>query len=60
MGARRRPHARLRLGRLTGPQATVIVDGGELEIAYRAPNVLMTGPVAIAFRGTIDLDAYPA
>jgi diaminopimelate epimerase len=45
---------------LMGPRATIVVDGGELEIEYRAPNVLMTGPVAIAFRGTIDLSAYPA
>jgi diaminopimelate epimerase len=45
---------------LSGSLVAVVVDGGELEIEYRAPTVLMTGPVAIAFRGTIDLSAYPA
>jgi diaminopimelate epimerase len=45
---------------LMAPHATILVDGGELEIEYRAPNVLMTGPTAIAYRGTIDLAAYPA
>ena len=46
---------------LTGRRATVIADGGALEIAWRADgHVLMTGPVAIAFRGTLDLSAYPA
>jgi diaminopimelate epimerase len=45
---------------LIGAHATIVVDGGELEIEYRAPNVLMTGPVATAFRGTIDLSLYPA
>jgi diaminopimelate epimerase len=45
---------------LIEPRATVIVDGGELEIAYVAPNVTMTGPVAIAYRGTLDLSSYPA
>jgi diaminopimelate epimerase len=46
---------------LTGRHATVVVDGGELEIAWRADDhVLMTGPVAIAFYGHIDLDTYPA
>jgi diaminopimelate epimerase len=42
-------------------RATVIVDGGELEIDWREDgHVLMTGPVAIAFTGEIDLTAYPA
>lgn len=42
---------------LTGRQATVVVDGGALEIAWREDgHVLMTGPTAIAFRGEIDLD----
>ncbi len=40
---------------------TVIVDGGELEIAWRHDgHVLMTGPVATSYHGTIDLSAYPA
>jgi diaminopimelate epimerase len=46
---------------LTGRRATVIVDGGTLEMEWRADgHVLMTGPVATAFRGRIDLSAYPA
>ncbi len=46
-------------------QATVVVDGGELEIEWRADgwhdggHVLMTGPVATAFTGSVDLAAYP-
>lgn len=45
---------------LTGRVATVLVDGGALEIAWRADgHVLMTGPTAIAFRGEIDLADYP-
>jgi diaminopimelate epimerase len=32
----------------------VIVDGGSLDIEWRNDNhVLMTGPVAIAFRGEV-------
>ena len=46
---------------LTGRRATVIVDGGELEIEWRDDgHVLMTGPVATSFIGEIDLAAYPA
>jgi diaminopimelate epimerase len=46
---------------LTGRHATVVVDGGELEIEWRADgHVLMTGPAAVAFYGRIDLDSYPA
>ena len=42
-------------------RATVELDGGEVEIAWRADgHVLMTGPVATAFTGVIDLAAYPA
>ena len=38
-----------------------MVDGGELEIEWREDgHVLMTGPVATAFTGEIDLAAYPA
>jgi diaminopimelate epimerase len=45
---------------LTGRMARVIVDGGELEIAWREDgHVLMTGPVAIAFRGTLNLADFP-
>ncbi len=46
---------------LTGRRATIIADGGVLEMEWRADgNVLMTGPVATAFLGSIDLEAYPA
>ncbi|HEY0424475.1 MAG TPA: diaminopimelate epimerase [Rhodopila sp.] len=41
---------------LTHRRAMVIVDGGVLEIEWRDDgNVLMTGPVATAFTGEIDL-----
>ena len=44
---------------LTGRRASVIVDGGVLEIGWRDDNhVEMTGPVAIAFQGHFDLDAF--
>ena len=43
---------------LTGRKATVVADGGELIIEWREDNhVLMTGPVATAFTGEIDLSA---
>jgi diaminopimelate epimerase len=46
---------------LVNRRAQVIVDGGALEIEWRDDNhVLMTGPVASAFTGQIDLDALPA
>lgn len=46
---------------LTDRQASVEVDGGTLEIEWRADgHVLMTGPVATSFTGEIDLAAYPA
>jgi len=46
---------------LTARRATVVVDGGELEIEWRDDgHVLMTGPVATSFVGEIDLAAYPA
>jgi diaminopimelate epimerase len=46
---------------LTGRRATVMVDGGELEIEWRDDgHVLMTGPVATSYIGEIDLAAYPA
>jgi diaminopimelate epimerase len=46
---------------LTARRATVVVDGGELEIEWRADgNVLMTGPVATSFTGDIDLGSFSA
>ncbi len=46
---------------LSARRATVIADGGELEIEWRADgHVLMAGPVATAFQGRVDLAAYPA
>jgi diaminopimelate epimerase len=41
---------------LTDRRATVILDGGTLEIEWRDDShVLMTGPVATAFTGEVDL-----
>jgi len=46
---------------LTGRRATVSLPGGDLVIEWRADgHVLMTGPVATAFTGLLDLDRYPA
>ena len=46
---------------LANRAATVILDGGELEITWRGDgHVLMTGPVATAYHGSIDLAAYPS
>jgi diaminopimelate epimerase len=46
---------------LTARRATIIADGGTLEIEWRADgHVLMTGPVATSFLGTIDLAGLPA
>jgi diaminopimelate epimerase len=46
---------------LTGRRATIDVDGGALEIEWRPDgHVLLTGPVATAFTGSVDLAAYPA
>ncbi|MBV1799741.1 diaminopimelate epimerase [Siccirubricoccus sp. G192] len=46
---------------LVGRRATVSLPGGDLEIAWRADgHVLMTGPVATAFTGEIELGAFPA
>ena len=45
---------------LTGRQATVVLDGGELEIAWRddsggeAGHVIMTGPATLSFEGSFD------
>ncbi len=46
---------------LTGRRATVLADGGALDIVWCEDDghVLMTGPAAVAFRGTLDLAAYP-
>jgi diaminopimelate epimerase len=45
---------------LTGRSAAVLLDGGELSIEWlNTGHVLMTGPVATAFTGTVDLDSYP-
>ena len=45
---------------LTGRRATVVVDGGELDIAWREDgHVLMTGPVTTTFIGEIDLAGFP-
>src|SRR6185437_9551365 len=46
---------------LAARRATMLLDGGELDIEWRDDgHVLMTGPVATAFSGTVDLAAYPA
>jgi diaminopimelate epimerase len=43
---------------LTSRAATIMLDGGELAIAWGEDNrVTMTGPVAEVFTGTIDLSA---
>ncbi|MCH8187846.1 MAG: diaminopimelate epimerase [Proteobacteria bacterium] len=40
---------------LTGRKAAVVVDGGTLHIEWREDNhVVMTGPVATSFSGTLD------
>jgi diaminopimelate epimerase len=47
-----------RLG-LTGRSAEVVLDGGTLHIEWRTDNtVLMTGPVALSFSGTLDLSGF--
>jgi diaminopimelate epimerase len=46
---------------LVGREAEVVVDGGVLHIAWREDgHVLMTGPVAEVYRGSIDLAALEA
>jgi diaminopimelate epimerase len=46
---------------LAARRATVTLPGGDLVIEWREDgHVLMTGPVATAFTGEIDLGAYPA
>ncbi len=46
---------------LAGRQATLLLDGGTLQIEWRAADghVLMTGPTALAFHGVVDLTTYP-
>ncbi len=45
---------------LAGRRADIIVDGGTLHIDWRDDgHVLMTGPVAIAFHGELDLADFP-
>jgi diaminopimelate epimerase len=40
---------------LAGRKATVVLDGGELDVEWLADGrVLMTGPVAVSFTGTLD------
>ena len=46
---------------LTGRRADILTDGGTLTIEWREDgHVLMTGPVATAFTGTLDLADFPA
>jgi diaminopimelate epimerase len=46
---------------LAARRATVVMDGGTVTIEWRDDgHVRMTGPVATAFTGEIDLSAYPA
>ncbi len=46
---------------LAGRRAQLELDGGTLEIEWRDDGrVVMTGPVATAFTGSVELDAYPA
>ena len=45
---------------LTGRRVDIVADGGTLELAWRDDgHVLMTGPVATSFSGTLDLADYP-
>jgi diaminopimelate epimerase len=47
---------------LTGRRATISMPGGDLLMEWREGDghVLMTGPVATAFTGALDLEAYGA
>lgn len=46
--------AAIRRGLVSGRRVTVTLDGGELDIEWRDDgNVLMTGPVATSFAGTL-------
>ncbi len=46
---------------LSGRRASLLLDGGTLQIEWRAADghVLMTGPAAVAFHGSVDLATYP-
>lgn len=46
---------------LADSMATIVMDGGELDIAWREADghVLMTGPAVEVFRGSLDLGARP-
>jgi diaminopimelate epimerase len=46
---------------LTGRKVEVVLDGGTLfiEVREKDGHVLMTGPATLAFRGDVDLEAYP-
>lgn len=49
--------AAIRRGLVTGRRVTVTLDGGDLDIEWRDDgNVLMTGPVATSFAGTLGPD----
>jgi diaminopimelate epimerase len=46
---------------LTERQVEVVLDGGSLFIDWRSDNhVVMSGPVAVAFTGTLDIAAGAA
>jgi len=46
---------------LTHRRVQIIADGGVLDLEYRADgHVLMTGPVATSFAGTLDLADFPS
>lgn len=47
---------------LSGRAATLVLDGGTLDIAWRETDghVLMAGPAVAAFQGSVDLSTYPA
>ncbi len=47
---------------LAGRRAALLLDGGTLQIEWREVDghVLMTGPAAVAFHGSVDLTTYPA
>ncbi|MBN8929015.1 MAG: diaminopimelate epimerase [Rhodospirillales bacterium 69-11] len=46
---------------LAARRAAVTMDGGTVTIDWREDgHVLMTGPVATAFTGEVDLDSYPS
>ncbi len=53
--------AAARRGVIPGRSASVVLDGGVLDIAWRADgHVEMTGPVATSFSGTLDLSTLGA